>query len=168
MALSPKKRGPKPHIPNESSRNAVLHYCGLGMTQPQICQLMGFSRSTLVKNYRHELDVGEAKMTINVANNLYSMATDRDHRSSAASAMFWMKARAGWRETNRTEVTGANGGAIKTEGSAHTIDASQLSPEQRDALRQMILSVTHKKADNVIEHDDTDEDDYIDGEEYDE
>lgn len=46
-------------------------------------------------------------------------------------------------ERKVTEVTGKDGGAIQTETRA-TIDATQLSPEQRDALRAALLAAKAK------------------------
>lgn len=46
-------------------------------------------------------------------------------------------------ERKVTEVTGKDGGAIQTESRA-TIDATQLSPEQRDALRAALLAAKAK------------------------
>ena len=43
-----------------------------------------------------------------IAENLYRKATG-DGRESVTAAIFWMKARAGWREIQRQEITGPSG-----------------------------------------------------------
>jgi hypothetical protein len=135
------KAGRKPHEPTKVSRDQVLAFCGMGLTHGQICKLLGISTPTLYKNYRDELDTGEARMNFNVANNLYNIATDPTHKSGAQAAMFWMKTRARWRETNRLEHTGPDGQPIATNNtSVRTIDASVLNSDQRQALRELMES----------------------------
>lgn len=158
-------KGRKPHAPTELSRNQVLMFCGMGLTHGQICKLLDISLPTLYKNYRTELDTGTARMNFNVANNLYNIATDPTHKSGAQAAMFWMKTRAQWRETNRLEHTGPDGQPIATNNtSVRTIDASALNAEQRQALRELMESalataITSGANAQLIEHDDGDEDD---------
>jgi len=60
------------------------------------------------------------------------------------NAQLWLKSvasrfREDYTEQTKTEVTGADGGAIKME-TAHKIDADQLEPEQRDVLKTIFLS----------------------------
>jgi len=83
-----------------------------------------------------------------VADNLYNIATNPDHKSSAAAAMFWMKTRLGWRETNRTEVTGPDGQPLRVETTA--IDPRTLSAEQRDQLRDILMTAISNQA-TVVE-----------------
>lgn len=162
------KAGRKPHEPTKVTRDQVLAFCGMGMTHGQICKLLQISTPTLYKNYREELDTGEARMNFNVANNLYNIATDPTHKSGAQAAMFWMKTRARWRETNRLEHTGPDGQPIQTETSAvRTIDASALNADQRQALRELMESALATALTNsssnaaLIEHnaDDVEEED---------
>ena len=170
--MEPKKKaGRKPHAPTELTRNQVLMFCGMGLTHGQICKLLDISTPTLYKNYRAELDTGEARMNFNVANNLYNIATDPTHKSGAQAAMFWMKTRAHWRETNRLEHTGPDGQPISTTTNAvRTIDASALNADQRQALRELMESAlatalqNSAQGSNLIEHEDDSEEE--DAEEY--
>ena len=50
---------------------------------------------TLRKHFRRELDRGSIEATAKVAQTLFRMATEG---GNVAAAIFWMKARAGWRE----------------------------------------------------------------------
>ena len=162
------KAGRKPHEPTKVTRNQVLMFCGMGLTHGQICKLLDISTPTLYKNYRAELDTGEAQMNFNVANNLYNIATDPTHKSGAQAAMFWMKTRARWRETNRLEHTGPDGQPIQNQVSAvRTIDASALNADQRQALRELMESAlatalqNGTNGGNLIDHqDEPEEDDY--------
>jgi hypothetical protein len=56
----------------------------------------------LRRHYRKELDRGAVEATAKVAQSLFQMATvDK----SVAAAIFWMKARAGWREKHDVTIT---------------------------------------------------------------
>ena len=45
-----------------------------------------------------------------MAQPLFNMATSGNN---VAAAIFWMKARAGWREKNQVELTGPDGGPLR-------------------------------------------------------
>ncbi len=140
-----KKRGRPPHVPTDLSRRQVLMCCSMGMTYPQIGRFLDISDETLAKYYKDELQRGITELNINVVNNLYTIATSTDHKSAAAVGMFWAKARLGWKETSRTEMTGADGQPLGAEG-PKTLDARLLTAEQRDQLRQIILSARAAEA----------------------
>ena len=53
---------------------------------------------------------GSVKANSSVAQSLYKMATSG---KCPASTMFWLKCRAGWRETSVIEHTGRNGGPLE-------------------------------------------------------
>lgn len=110
---------------------------GIGLTHDQIAKVMLVSDETLRKYYANELETGAAKMSAAVAQNLYNIATSKGS-GAVAAAIFWMKTRAGWRETNRSEITGADGGPVKVE--TKTVSTKNMTPEQRAALREILLS----------------------------
>ena len=65
------------------------------------------------------------------------------------NAQLWLKSvasrfRDDYTERQQTEITGANGGAIKTE-SVVAFDASNLEPEDRDVIKQALLLALEKK-----------------------
>jgi len=97
-----------PHIPTEKSRAEVLALAGFGTRHDDIATYIGITKKTLYKNYREELDTGAIKANSAVAKTLYKLAIDGDSRS----CMFWLKTRAGWRETDRHEITGAEGAPL--------------------------------------------------------
>ena len=136
------------HVPTEETRRQVCLCMTFGMTRAQIGLLLGVTDETIHKHYRKEVDVGKHGMTMNVANNLYNIATDPEHKNAATAAIFWMKAQGGWREVVRTEVTGADGGALQIETSP--IDSRALSHDQRQALREILELAISERA-QVIE-----------------
>ena len=142
------KPGRPAYKPTDVARVQIAHYKGMGMTHDQIGSLMGISDETLRKYYDYELKVGTAKMNISVADNLFTMATDPEHKSAVTAAIFWLKTRGGdpWREIKRTELTGKDGQPLQIDdGRRDVIDSSDLTPDQRAALRQIITQAVTQK-----------------------
>lgn len=67
---------------------------GFGIPQLEIANLVGISDRTLRTRYRRELDTGATEANLRVAQSLYNMAV-RD--KVPAAAIWWTKARMGWR-----------------------------------------------------------------------
>jgi hypothetical protein len=83
------------HSPTEEDRRTVKALSGYGVPQEDIAIHMDMDAKTLRKHYRRELDRGTIEANAKVAQTLFTMATvDKN----VAAAIFWMKARAGWRE----------------------------------------------------------------------
>ena len=104
--------GPKAHEPTAAQRGQVEAMASYGETYENIAVMMEMSADSLVKYYPKELKKGRIKANALVAQSLFKKATG-DGPQSAASAMFWLKTRAGWRETSNVEITGKDGGALK-------------------------------------------------------
>lgn len=138
-----RKPGSNAYDPSDQDRKQVLVLVGMGLTHDQISKVMGMSDESLRKHFRHELDTGEATLNAKVAQNLYNIAT-KQGSGSVAAAIFWMKTRAGWREKDRLELTGKDGGPIQLE--AKTVDVDDLADDQLDALEAALLSVKDKMA----------------------
>lgn len=126
-------------------RKQVGDFMAMGFTHNDIAKLLYISDETLRRHYRKELDTAKIKSNFNVAKNLYNIATDPEHRSSAQAAIFWAKTQMGWREVERKEVTGANGGPLLIEGASDVIDSRSLSPDQRQALRDILTMAIAKQ-----------------------
>jgi hypothetical protein len=122
-----------PHQPDEKSRKQVSMMSGLGLTHDQIALVLSVSDETLRKHYKKELATGAAKTTALVGQNLFNIATGSG-QGAVTAAIFWMKTRAGWREVNRTEITGPDNGAVKVETTTK-LDTRALDAEQREALK---------------------------------
>lgn len=128
------------HEPTVTSRRTVSSMAAYGIPQKDIAAVIGITKPTLEKYYRHELDVSSAKATAKVAETLYAKATAKEITGpSVTAALFWLKTRGGWRETDRLEVTGKNGGAIQHEHQPVTLDVSKLSTDALIELRGALL-----------------------------
>ena len=89
-----------PFEPTTEQRRMARAMAGLGLPQEQIALLLEVDPKTLRKHFRDDLDRGMAEANVKIAQSLFNMATQGNN---VAAAIFWMKARAGWRE--RHEIT---------------------------------------------------------------
>lgn len=98
-----------------------------GAPQPFIAAELGIDKKTLAKYYREELDYAMARRNVRVAQTLFGLAMGWDgNPPDRAACMFWLKSQAGWRETSRTEHTGADGKPIQIAAGPQ-IDVEKLS-----------------------------------------
>ncbi|WP_394892229.1 hypothetical protein ACG873_13015 [Mesorhizobium sp. AaZ16] len=100
------------HQPEPDKRRQVEALAGFGIPEAEIAGLIGIDPKTLRKHYRHELDFGHTKANAKVAENLFRKATG-DGRESVTAAIFWLKARARWKEININEHSGIDGRPIE-------------------------------------------------------
>ncbi len=106
------------HKPDPVVRRQVEAMAGYGVREIDIAGVIGVDPKTLRKHYRHELDHGHVRANAKVAENLFRKATG-EGREAVVAAIFWLKTRAGWKETSVHEIGGRTGGAIQVEvGSA--------------------------------------------------
>ena len=81
--------------PTDEQRRTVRGMSGFGIPQADIATLLEIDDKTLRKYFRRELDRGSIEATTKVAQTLFQMATSGQN---TAASIFWMKARANWRE----------------------------------------------------------------------
>ena len=84
-----------PHVPTADQLAQVEALAGYGVRQDEIATYIGIAPKTLRLHYREGLDRGMIKANLSVARSLHKMATEG---GNVAAAIFWLKARAGWRE----------------------------------------------------------------------
>jgi hypothetical protein len=107
-----KGKGQTPHEPTTAMRKQVEALAAYGIPQEDICNVVGVSKPTLHKYYRDELDTAIAKANARVAESLFKKATG-DGTAAVTAAIFWLKTRAGWKETVVNEHSGPGGGPIQ-------------------------------------------------------
>jgi hypothetical protein len=100
------KGGRPPHEPTPQLRSQVESMCGFGIPADDIARSIGIGPDTLRKYYREELDNGTTKANTAVAQSLYKKALG-DGTSAVTAAIFWLKTRAGWKETLNLNHEGA-------------------------------------------------------------
>jgi hypothetical protein len=96
-------------IPTDDQRRMVRALSGFGVPHDDIALIVKCSPPTLRKRFRDELDLGSAEANAKVAQTLFQQATTP---GNIAATIFWLKARAGWREKQVVEVTGKDGAAV--------------------------------------------------------
>ena len=84
-------------------RQQVEAMAGYGIGEGDIAKVLEIPAEVLKEQYRKELEGGQIKANAKVAENLYRRATG-EGREAVTAAIFWLKTRAGWRETSVHEV----------------------------------------------------------------
>lgn len=97
-----KRKGPgRPALEfTADQRKMVEAMAAYGIPQRDIARVIGCALETLRKNFENELALGSTKATARVAEFLFQKATGQkgDDKGAVTAAIFWMKARAGWRD----------------------------------------------------------------------
>lgn len=85
------------YIPTEQERAEVMSWLSAGMTQADVCTVLGITEKTLRRAFKEELATAYAKSCGFVVGKLWQLVESGDK----AAIFFWLKTRAGWRETSR-------------------------------------------------------------------
>jgi hypothetical protein len=114
---------------------------GLGLSPMEIAQLLRVELAVVKSNYANELAEGHIKANAKVAQSLFRIATSQG-REAVSAAIFWLKARACWKET-----------------SVHEHAANRGQPLQRvDEVTVTIVEANDSNGPMVtVRHDPTDE-----------
>ena len=113
------------HEPTDENRQIVQQLSALGTRYEDIAIELDISADTLSKYYSKELEKGRIKANAKVAQGLYNQAVN----GNTAASMFWLKTRAGWSETSKHEITGANGSPIPISVGIEFVDANTRDKE---------------------------------------
>jgi hypothetical protein len=106
----PRKKLTKAQVEEVETLAAVL-------SVEQIGAYFGLGKTTFYEIMKRQPEVyeryqrGKARAVGSVAKNLIMQARE----GNTTAAIFYLKTQAGWKETTRQELTGADGGPIKTE-----------------------------------------------------
>jgi len=83
-------------VPTAEQRRMVRSMAAYGIQQEEIAHCVGIrSTKTLRRHFREDLDRAGVKANAQVAQTLFQMATSG---KNALATMFWLRARAGWRD----------------------------------------------------------------------
>lgn len=98
-------RGPQAWEPSEEEVSKIRLYSGLGSTQEQIASMIGKSVDTIMSRpaAREAYEIGKAETIAKVAGTLVKKALSGD----TASAIFYLKTQAGWKEKTAVEHSGS-------------------------------------------------------------
>ena len=99
------KKGRPAHKPTAETKTLAKTLSAVGITHEDIANKIGISADTLAKYYRQELKDGRIDANASVAKGLFEQARS----GNTVAQMFWLKTRAGWKETDRRELVGNEG-----------------------------------------------------------
>jgi hypothetical protein len=85
-----------------------------GIPEKEIARVLGIDAGVLRSRFADELDTAQTKANSRVAESLYRKATG-EGREAVTAAIFWLKTKAGWKETTSHEVSGKDGAPITVE-----------------------------------------------------
>lgn len=126
------KAHPLAHQRSEDRAKRIETMVAVGTPIEHIAKIERMALRTLYAYYGSELELGRSRANAAVGVSLFQKATG-DGPASVTAAIYWMKNRAGWVETQRIEHTGADGGPIKTTSArdrlAHIV-ATQAAAEE--------------------------------------
>ena len=100
--------GRPPHQPTDQTRLQAKTLAAVGIKHEDIAAKIGISADTLVKYYKQELDDGRVDANAQIGKSLYEQAK----AGNTAAMIFWLKTRAGWKETQVQEHTGPDGSPL--------------------------------------------------------
>lgn len=110
--VEPAKRGRPEFKPTLEERRLVTALAAFGIPEKEIAALVrgGISNNTLRKHFDPELETGTARAVAKVAQTLFTKATSPElSQPSVTAAIFFLKARGKWKDTQTLEVTDPNG-----------------------------------------------------------
>lgn len=83
---------------NDAERGQVEGLAAYGIAVADIALILRTTERELHDAFADELETGAARANSRVAENLYRRATG-ESREAVTAAIFWLKARAGWRDS---------------------------------------------------------------------
>ena len=132
--------GRRAHKPDPANRRQVEAMAGYGVPETDIAGVIGIDPKTLRRHYRDELKHGHVKANAKVAESLFRKATS-DGAQSVTAAIFWLKTRAGWKETSVTELAARDQQPlliVRTICDPKTEEDGPVSPETDQSGRRVI------------------------------
>lgn len=100
----------KKHNPTDEARKLVKSLAAVGIKHVDIASKLDITHETLNKYYKTELDDGRIDANAAIGQTLFQQAKN----GNTSAAIFWLKTRAGWKETNTYEVTGEDGQPLQS------------------------------------------------------
>jgi hypothetical protein len=87
----------EPAVTNDFVAGQIEKMAGIGLSRKDIRDILQLSESEM-HAYSAVLELGQSKARFKVANAIFDGATDKKHPKFAQLAIFWAKARMGWRD----------------------------------------------------------------------
>lgn len=97
MKMAEAKGGQLPVIVDGAVAQSVERMAGIGLSRKDIKDILQLSEREM-QAYSEAVSIGVSKANFKVANALFAAASDQNHRKFSQCAIFWAKARMGWRD----------------------------------------------------------------------
>lgn len=110
LVQSVQTKGSPGFEPGPEQARQIEQMSALGMSTKDISAILRIEPKLLEKYYCYELETAAARINDRVAKVALQQALCG---ALPQSTQFWLKTRAGWKETKVTEVTGKNGGPVE-------------------------------------------------------
>jgi hypothetical protein len=111
------------HKPTDDSRKLVRSLSAVGIRYVDIAQKLDITDDTLVKYYKKELEDGRIDANAAIGQTLFQQAKD----GNTSAAIFWLKTRAGWKETQSHEI-------VNSDGTPASIGITFVKPESNSTV----------------------------------
>lgn len=118
---TPKKGGRPPFAPTEKDRATVKSMSAFGIPDYEIAKVLGITPRTMRKHFWQELEVGHIEANAKVAQSLFKKATG-DGNQAVQAAIFWLRARAGWRDKTPEAAEEPLGKKAQRQAAAQTAE----------------------------------------------
>jgi hypothetical protein len=117
------RSGRTPFAPTNEDRKLVAQMVAVGIPQEQIALVVrdGIHLSTLKKYFKPELTTSRIKAHAKMGASIYNSGINGNFQA----AKWYSQAQMGWRETDRHEIVGADGGALKLDITRRIIDPAK-------------------------------------------
>ncbi len=129
--------GPAPVVPSKQEREAVRAMAGFGIPHEEIARVVGCAATTLRDRFREELDLGATQANVRVAQRLFNLALE----GNVSAAIFWCKARMGWRDRVELSPGPPSGRAVGAGPEEVRELVERLSPDGRAAMRRLLAEL---------------------------
>ena len=127
------KRSLKAHVPTESLRKYVKEMSAIGISQADICRVLGFgSHHLLLKYYRDEVELGVIEANHRVGMKLM----EKIDKGDTIAIIWWMKNRMGWKNADGDGPGGGPPLPIKININFGTQTQQNALPSPRVTLSQ--------------------------------
>lgn len=122
--------------PGPEQASQVEQMIALGMSPSDVSAVLRIEEKLLKKYYKYEIETASSRINERVAKIALQMALSGEIPDMTK---FWLRTRAGWKETKVTEVTGANGGPI---------EFAEIKRRVLDQIESEIIDITPEKVDD--------------------
>ena len=124
----------------------IQHYAGMQLDAATIARMLNIPYATLMLHYENDIELGQAHVSLQIAENMVRIATSTRNKDAARVGMdFLGRTNKKMRNTKKFEIEAPN--------ETRVIDSSKLTPEQRQQLRDMIESTMRKVDESEAEAD---------------